>query len=119
MGAKVVVIEDDRAVLRLLDSILRSSDMEPVLFTNAEDALERLPDERPEVVVCDLSLPGMNGVAFVEILRTTALAGTPVLLMSAYGEPKQHSADIFLGKPFDPLDVSQLVERMARDGTTE
>jgi CheY-like chemotaxis protein len=116
MGARIVVIEDDSATLRLLGTILRSSDMESIPFTNAEDALERLPHERPNVVICDQNLPGMTGVAFVAILRTTAFARTPVMLMSAYEEPKQHAANIFLGKPFDPFRLAEIVERMAKDG---
>ena len=39
-----------------------------------------------------------------------------MILMSAYGEPKGHSADAFFGKPFDPFEVVQLVETMSRDG---
>ena len=116
MGATVLVVEDDAATRNLLGSVLRLTDMEPVLLTNAEDALERLPDEHPDVVLCDLSLPGMNGDAFVEKLRSSDLSGTPVVLMSAYKEPEQHRADAFLTKPFDPFEVAELVERLAEDG---
>jgi CheY-like chemotaxis protein len=55
----------------------------------------------------------MDGAAFVEVVRSSDLANTPVILMSAYEEPEQHSAHTFLRKPFDPFEVVQLVEAMA------
>ena len=116
MAATVLVIEDDPATGRLLESVLQIGGLQPVLITNAEDALERLPDEEPDVILCDLQLPGMDGAAFIEIVKASDLADTPVVLMSAYGEPEQHSADTFVGKPFDPFEVTHLIETMARDG---
>jgi two-component system response regulator GlrR len=116
MSATVLVVEDDPAMRRLLASVLQVSAIEPVLLSNAEDALRRLPQDQPNLNLCDLNLPGMNGAAFVEALRSSDLAKTPVILMSAHAEPAQHSADLFLSKPFDPFDVVGLVEEMIHDG---
>jgi CheY-like chemotaxis protein len=116
MSATVLVVEDDPATQRLLASVLQDSAIQPVLLSNAEDALRRLPHELPNLVLCDLNLPGMNGAAFIDALRSSDLANTPVILMSAHEEPAQHSADLFLPKPFDPFAVVNLVEEMIRDG---
>jgi two-component system phosphate regulon response regulator PhoB len=113
VGAIVLVVEDDPALRRLLGYILETNGLTPVLLGNAEDALERLPDEHPDVIICDVNLPGMQGTEFVEILRSGDLAATPVVLMSAYGEPEQHSADMYVGKPFEPFELAQLVERLS------
>ena len=112
----VLVVEEDAALGRLLGSLLHTSDLESVVLANAEAALEWLPDKQPTVILCDLDLPGLNGVAFIELVRSGQLAHTPVILMSVYDEPKEHSADAFIGKPFDPFEVLQLVEAMSRDG---
>jgi CheY-like chemotaxis protein len=116
MGAKVLVVEDDAAMRHMLGSVLNISDLEPVLLTSAEEALEWLPDEQPDVILCDLDLPGMNGDAFIEVVRSSDLAATPIILMSAYQEPKVHRADAFFAKPFDPFEVADLVQEMSRLG---
>jgi CheY-like chemotaxis protein len=113
LGATALVVEDDPATRRLLGSVLHTSGLETVLLGSAEDALERLPDDRPDIIICDLNLPGMNGAAFIEIIRSGEMAETPVILMSAYGESDHHSADIYLGKPFEPIELAQLVERLS------
>jgi len=114
MGATVFVVEDDAATRHMLGSVFTTTELKAVLLTSAEDALERLRDEPPDVILCDLNLPGMNGDAFIDAAKSSGLADTPMILMSAYGEPKQHSADVFLGKPFDPFAVVDLVEEMSR-----
>jgi two-component system phosphate regulon response regulator PhoB len=116
MNATVLVVEDDPAMQRLLASVLQDSAIEPVLLSNAEDALRRLPQDLPNLILCDLNLPGMNGAAFIEALRASDLAKTPVILMSAHDEPPQHSANLFVSKPFDPFVVVDLVEEMIRNG---
>jgi DNA-binding response OmpR family regulator len=111
MGAKVMIVEDDAATRRLLGYVLQANDLHPILLDNAEDALERLPDEQPNVIVCDADLPGMDGRDFIQVLRSGDLAGTPVVLLN--GKREQDSADEFLEKPFDALELAQLVERLS------
>ena len=110
----VLVVEDDSAVLMMLGAALKSTGHSTVLIDDAERALEVLPDENPDVILCDLRLPGMNGAEFAAIVKSApVLADIPVILMSAYDEPKGHAADAFVSKPFDPFDVVQLVEELA------
>ena len=114
MGNTVLVLEDDPSLLMMLSVTLRSSGHEVVLSSDAELALETLPEESPDVILCDVNLPGMKGTEFTEIVKSTPLlADTPVVLMSAYDEPREHAADAFVSKPFDPIEVTELVEELA------
>jgi len=114
MDNTVLVIEDDPKVLTMLAFALRSSGHATLLCSDAESALEGLPDEKPNVILCDVNLPGMNGADFTQTLKSSpSLADTPVILMSAYDEPRGHAADVFVSKPFDPIEVVQLVEVLA------
>jgi CheY-like chemotaxis protein len=111
LGVTGMVVEDDAATRRLLGYVLQTNDFQAILLDNAEDALERLPDEQPDVIVCDADLPGMDGRDFIQVLRSANLAAAPVILLN--GNHEQDSADAFLEKPFDPLELAQLVERLS------
>jgi len=114
MDNTVLVVEDDPTVLTMLAFALRSSGYATLLRSDAESALEGLPDEKPNVILCDVNLPGMNGADFTQTIKSSpSLADTPVILMSAYDEPRGHAADVFVSKPFDPIEVVQLVEVLA------
>jgi CheY-like chemotaxis protein len=114
MRNRVLVVEDDPSLLMMLNVTLRSSGHAVVLSSDAERALERLPDESPDVILCDVNLPGMKGTQFTELVKSDPLlADTPVVLMSAYDEPQAHAADAFVSKPFDPIEVTELVEELA------
>ncbi|TMF08762.1 MAG: response regulator [Chloroflexi bacterium] len=114
MQNTVLVVEDDPSLLMMLSVTLRSSGHTVVLSSDAELALETLPEESPDVILCDVNLPGMKGTEFTEIVKAAPhLADTPVVLMSAYDEPRNHAADAFVSKPFDPIEVTELVEELA------
>lgn len=106
----VMVVEDDRSIRHLLGAVLRANGLEPVLVPDAETALERLPSEQPDVILCDVKLPGMNGDQLCQIVKSGKLASTALVLMSAYDEPNHHAADAFIAKPFEPSEVVDLIE---------
>jgi CheY-like chemotaxis protein len=117
MGNTVLVVEDDSAVLTMLSVALRATGHSTALSCDAESALARLPDEDPDLILCDVNLPGMNGTEFTQIVKSAPLlADIPVVLMSAYKEPRKHAADAFVSKPFDPFELTQLVEELASNG---
>ena len=88
MGNTVLVLEDDPSLLMMLSVTLRSSGHEVVLSSDAELALETLPEESPDVILCDVNLPGMKGTEFTEIVKSTPhLADTPA--HPQYSRPAQ------------------------------
>lgn len=90
--------------------VLEDAGCRALLAPDAETALRLIEDEMPDVILADVRLPGMDGVEFTRRVKSNeALAATPVLLMSAYGEPPAHPADAFLPKPFDAEGLIEIV----------
>jgi len=87
------VVEDDPTLLSMLAFALRASGHTPLLKSDAVTTLEELPDEAPDVILCDVHLPGMNGAEITQLLRSAPLL-----------------ADT---KPFGPMEVVELVEELA------
>jgi two-component system, response regulator, stage 0 sporulation protein F len=94
-----LVVDDEPAILRLVAVVLRDLGCETLTAVNAESALEIAEKTEPDLVISDVKLPGMDGVELAKRLKSRD--NTPVLLMSAFGEPRMHEGDGFLAKPFD------------------
>jgi DNA-binding NtrC family response regulator len=114
---RILVVEDDNALAELLVEELEAEGYVAQACASAEQALERLEELMPELVVSDLQLPGMDGLELLENLR--ALDDSPaVLMISAYGTVDRAvaalkaGADNFLTKPLDMDHFVLSVERL-------
>jgi CheY-like chemotaxis protein len=94
-----LVVDDEPAILRLVVVVLRDLGCETLTAANAESALEIAEKADPDLVISDVKLPGMDGLELAKRLKSKE--NRPVLLMSAFGEPRVHAGDGFLAKPFD------------------
>jgi two-component system nitrogen regulation response regulator GlnG len=104
------VVEDESAIRRLIVVVLRDLGLETISAPDAETALGMLETASPDLIITDVRLPGMDGVEFTRRVKSDGERKTPVLLTSAYGEPRGHQGDGFLPKPFD---VDTLAEAVA------
>jgi CheY-like chemotaxis protein len=113
--AKVLVVEDEDSLLCMVAELIEDLGHEPVLATNGGEALETLrrANSPPALIITDVMMPRMNGIALVETLkRDTRLRTVPVIIMSAAGRPSGSAvADHFVPKPFDMNMLAQLIER--------
>ena len=101
-GATCLVVDDEPAMLRLISILLEDMGCQTMLAPNAEAALEILGETAPDLMIADVRLPGVDGVELTRAVKANEnFSSMPVLLMSAYGEPRGHSGDDFLAKPFD------------------
>ena len=85
MPISVSIVEDSEQVRNTLSRLLNRADGFRCLsqYANAEAALEGLPNDRPDAVLMDINLPGMNGVECVRKLKQTA-PGIQVIMLTAY-----------------------------------
>lgn len=110
----MLVVDDDVGVRRSVARSLQSRGFEVALAGSAEDALATLSTGAwvPRLVISDVVMPGMSGVAFAERLRSTH-DGVSILLITGYAGShlREHHIDAFdvLEKPFTP---DQLLERV-------
>jgi CheY-like chemotaxis protein len=108
-----LIVEDEPAILRLIVLALHDLGCVALPAPSAEAALQMLENERvsPAITITDVRLPGMDGVELTRLIKADSrLSDKPVILMSAYGEPRQHQGDAFLAKPFDIDELGMLVE---------
>ncbi len=107
--AKVLVVEDEQAILKILGIKLRVSGYSVITAHDGEEGLQLLDSARPDVLLLDIILPGMDGLEVLEELRSRSRL--PVIVFSARPENAQEAlrlgADNFLAKPFD---VDELVK---------
>lgn len=117
IGRAIILIVDDLEMNReILAQIIRKIGGEPLLAESGEEALEVIKEQRPELVLTDISMPGMNGYELCKILkRKKETRNTPVIFISAYDEPQDIVEGLSLGgddyitKPFIPEVVQARV----------
>ncbi|TMF09019.1 MAG: response regulator [Chloroflexi bacterium] len=98
--ATCLVIDDEPAILRLVAVVLEDLGCEALTARDAESGLEVIEKLDPDFVISDVKLPGMDGLELARRIKSEQKQ-KPVLLMSAFGEPRNHAGDGFLAKPFD------------------
>lgn len=112
----VLVVDDDPVIQKLLQV---NFEMEGYIVMTASDGLEgveRARAETPDVIICDIMMPRMDGLEVTRTLKgDPATAGIPILLLSAKAQQadvaagQTSGADDYVTKPFDPLDLLQRV----------
>ena len=119
-AARILLVEDEAPLRRLATLVLRRAGHEVAEADCAEAALDLLADAAaPDILVSDVAMPGMDGLALARQLRVR-WPGLPVLLLSGYAESTlsvslEAEAISFLPKPYAPADLlASLAEALAR-----
>jgi two-component system chemotaxis response regulator CheY len=120
MSRAVLVVDDDRFIRRLVTTTLE--DVAAFELHEAADGLEALElarDTDPTIVFLDVDMPGLDGIATCRRLRSDPATreATIVMLTASQGErterlAEEAGADLFLTKPFSPLELLRLVDRL-------
>ena len=113
----VLVIDDDPAIVRALDRALTGARYRVVTAQNGVEALERLRNERAQLIILDLMMPRMDGIEFRMLQsRDPQLAAIPTLVMTAFdklGERiSQFAPDACIQKPFRIKELVRLVDKV-------
>lgn len=114
----VLVIEDDPDVGRLVGRLLERAGHDVRVAVDGEAGLRTFYDRRPDLVVLDVGLPGMDGWQVLERLRE--LSDVPVLMLTAQGDELDRvrglrgGADDFVAKPFGRQELAARVEALLR-----
>ncbi|HVE90691.1 MAG TPA: response regulator [Actinomycetota bacterium] len=125
MPARILVVDDDASILRLVRLNLEMEGYDVLEASDGKQALDALAKSKklPDLMVCDVMMPGMDGLEVVRRIRKDdQLAALPVLLLSAKAQDRdvQHGksagADDYLTKPFDPDDLLETVARLLKAG---
>lgn len=114
--SKLLVVDDEQSICWGLSRLGESIGHEVVTASSAEQALEAVENVQPDVIVLDVRLPGMNGLAAIEQFRRR-IGRVPIILITAYGdletavEAVRNGAFEYIVKPFDLDRVQQALTR--------
>lgn len=111
MTRNILIVDDEESMRHMLSSLLRKHQYEADSAADGESALQLLAKNGYDVVLCDIRMPGMNGMEFLDEMAKRALNSTTVIMMSAYGtlddavEAMKKGAYDYVSKPFKPDEI--------------
>ncbi|WP_440995849.1 response regulator transcription factor [Arhodomonas sp. SL1] len=123
MSKHVLVVDDEPNIVLSLEFLLEQAGFTVTTTDNGEDALAAAREQRPDVVLLDIMLPGTDGYEICQTLRDDPeLAEVPVIMLTARGREIDREKGISLGaddyivKPFSTSEVVERVRRIAGEG---
>lgn len=118
MSRAVLIVDDDEFVRKLIATTLEDvADFELHEAGDGIQALQIASEQLPTLVFLDVDMPELDGIQVCRELRRMPLGATIVILTAAHGDEVQRQAeaagaDLFLTKPFSPLDLLRLVDEL-------
>jgi CheY-like chemotaxis protein len=118
--AKVMVVDDAQADLKMMESILQSAGHQVLSYPDGARLEERLASEQPDVLLLDIVMPNRNGYEILRaIKKDERTRRTPVVLVTSKGQEsdrlwgKRQGADEYVTKPFTAEQLLTVVRRFA------
>jgi DNA-binding response OmpR family regulator len=116
---KVLLVEDDPVILRLLEVNFELEGFDVVLAHDGAEGIDLARTERPDLVISDIMMPKVSGLELVAALKgDDATAAIPIILLSAKAQSAdvkagmEAGADDYVTKPFEPLDLVDRVRAL-------
>jgi DNA-binding response OmpR family regulator len=116
--AKILVVDDEPGMVRLVALYLQQAGFDVLSARTGTDAIEAVERRRPDLVVLDVGLPDVDGLAVFRRIRE--IEETPVIMLTARGEPRDRIAaleggvDDYVPKPFHPEELVARVRAVLR-----
>ncbi|NEO26093.1 MAG: response regulator transcription factor [Kamptonema sp. SIO4C4] len=114
---KLLLVDDDPNLILLVKDYLEFRGYEVLAAENGREALELLEQHTPDMIICDVMMPEMDGYAFIERVRESPQTSwIPFLFLSAKGQSQDRvkglskGADVYMVKPFEPEELVAQVE---------
>lgn len=115
----ILIVDDQADVRRLLEIVLRAKGRHLVQAESGEEAIEVVRQNRPDLILLDVMMPGgMDGYETTRLLKEDpAFVGCPIIAMTAKVQEQDRidaleaGADDYIGKPFDMAELKEKVER--------
>jgi CheY-like chemotaxis protein len=126
MGKTILLADDSLTIQKVVELTFADTDYEVEALSSGDDLLQRLPDIRPDLVICDIIMPGRDGYEVCqEIKSDPSTLHIPVILLSGTFEPFDRDRALAAGcseiitKPFEARKLVDTVERLLVGGTAE
>ncbi|WP_431279794.1 MtrAB system response regulator MtrA [Leifsonia poae] len=109
MNSRILVVDDDTALAEMIGIVLRTEGFDPVFCEDGALAVDTFRSTKPDLVLLDLMLPGLDGIEVCARIR--AESGTPVIMLTAKSDTAdvvkglESGADDYMVKPFNPKEL--------------
>jgi CheY-like chemotaxis protein len=122
MGLRLLAVDDDRDSLDLIMTVLANAGAEVRVSASAAEALKIVQGWRPDVLISDIEMPGEDGYAFIQKVRSLDAEGAgkvPAVALTAYGRVEDRHRSISAGfsmhvpKPVEPTELVVIVASLA------
>lgn len=116
---RILVVDDERPILTLLEYNLKQAGYEVVTASDGEEGLQKAEAESPDLIVLDLMLPKMDGMDVCRTLRQRGVE-TPIIMLTAKSDELEKilglelGADDYMTKPFSPREVVARIKAVLR-----
>lgn len=119
MPKKILAVDDERAIVRLVQINLERHGYQVVTAYDGKEALEKVASEKPDLVVLDVMMPYMDGFEVLQQLRKNPeTRELPVIMLTAKAQDTDvfrgytSGVDLYLTKPFNPMELVAFVKRI-------
>jgi two-component system response regulator MtrA len=118
MHARILIVDDDPDIGEVLSLFLRGENFDTRVATTGPEALEVFDEYQPHLVLLDLNLPGLDGIAVCRTIRE--YSGTPIIMLTARTDPQdivhglEAGADDYVEKPFNEQILSARIRACMR-----
>jgi CheY-like chemotaxis protein len=125
--AKILVIDDDPDIVKAIKRVLESRQYLVVTAANGDEGLDKLREEKPDLLILDLLMPKKDGFAVVREIKETPryakYTGIPILILTSVREDASRrryeletglhmDVDDYVEKPIPPMDLLHRVEKL-------
>lgn len=122
IALRVLVVDDEEQVLQLVVALLETKDHDVSTASHGEEALRQVETNRPEAILLDIMMPGVDGATVAQKLRETPdTADIPIVFLTGLVDAHEMSkrgpkigGQYFLAKPFEPEDLYKVLELATR-----
>lgn len=118
---KILICEDEEIMLTALEFRLRRQGFDVVLAENGKIALEKIKEEKPDLVVADIMMPFVSGLELIEFIRKDMRNALPIIIISALEHEDtvlkafRLGATDFITKPFKPNELVLRIKRIFQE----
>jgi two-component system alkaline phosphatase synthesis response regulator PhoP len=121
MKETILIVEDEKDIVKMLEYNLKKEGFEILSVRNGEDAIESANKEHPDIVILDLMLPGIDGLEVCKSLKNnTKTATIPIIMLTAKSQESDKvvglelGADDYMTKPFSPRELIARIKAILR-----
>ncbi len=126
MGKKVLIVDDDADVRTFVSSVVENSGYTPIIALNGEEAMNKIREEKPDLITLDILMPKESGIKMYREVKTDPkLSDIPVIILSGIAQrtfTRSQKAlaeegeavpepEVYLEKPVEPEELAATLKR--------